>query len=100
MDLMLDETVVSSGKLVSEIDRTGSTAPISTLSFDFIDLTDNYNFGNNTGIHLYVQPGQKLYPIENIQLSIDAATSRTRLTKPLPIVIPPLTSNLLFYSSQ
>ena len=66
IDLMLDETVISSGKLVSEIDRTGSTVPISTLSFDFIDLTDNYNLGNNTGIHLYVQPGQKLYPIENI----------------------------------
>lgn len=63
---LLDEKVISSGKLISEIDRTGSTLPISTLSFDFIDLTDTYNFGNNTGIHLYVQPGQKLYPIENI----------------------------------
>lgn len=66
IDLMLDETVISSGKLVSEIDRTGSTVPISTLSFDFIDLTDNYNFGNNTGTHLYLQPGQLLYPVETI----------------------------------
>ena len=38
-----------------------------------------------------------IYPIENIQLSIDAAISRTRLTKPLPIVIPPLTSNFTSY---
>ena len=63
---LLDEKVISSGKLISEIDRTGSTLPISTLSFDFIDLNDTYNFGNSTGIHLYLQQGQKLYPIENI----------------------------------
>ena len=43
----------------------------------------------NITLYIYL-----IYPIENIQLSIDAATSRTRLTKPLPIVIPPLTSNL------
>lgn len=67
VEVILDETVISSnGKLISEIDRTGSTLPISTLSFDFIDLDDSYNFGNNTGIHLYVQTDQKLYPIETI----------------------------------
>lgn len=63
---LLDEKVISSGKLISEIDRTGSTLPISTLSFDFIDLNDTYNFGNSTGIHLYLQPGQLLYPVETI----------------------------------
>lgn len=62
-----DETNISSGKLVEDASMISDSLAINTLDFDFVDVTDNYNLGNSTGIHKYIQRGQRVHPYEVVR---------------------------------
>lgn len=57
-----DETTIMSCSLVEEIDLTGETMPISTITFKILDEDDLCNIGNSNGYHQYVQKGQQILP--------------------------------------
>jgi hypothetical protein len=62
--LTWDESNIISGNLLEEIDLTGETIPINTLDFKIFDEAGDYNVGNSSGYHQYVQKGQNILPYE------------------------------------
>ena len=61
-----DETNIKSGRLVQELNRVGDKLSINTLSFEVIDVSNNLNFGNTSGMHNYYQRHQVIQPYEII----------------------------------
>lgn len=64
--LQWHEQVIKTAKLVQQQDIISKQLPISTLSFDIIDVTGDTNVGNSVGIHQYFQKKQVMYPYEII----------------------------------
>lgn len=60
------EDVIKSGTLQEETDMVCNQIPINKLKFDFIDVKDEFNIGNTTGLHKVFQKKQKMYPYEII----------------------------------
>lgn len=59
-----DETIIRSATLTQNISRISDMLSIDTLSFDIIDLNNEFNFGNSKGFHKYIQSKQELLPYE------------------------------------
>jgi hypothetical protein len=62
-----DETNISAGTLVEEIDPISNQLGINTLTFDVIDIDGEFNLGNKDGMHKYIQPMQVIHPYECIR---------------------------------
>lgn len=64
IEVLWDERNVKTASLVQEMNTVGDKLSVNTLSFDVIDVNDQMNPGNASGMHNYYQKNQVLYPYE------------------------------------
>ncbi len=55
---------IKSGKLVNDTDPTSDKIVTDKLTFDFVDVTNEFNLGNAGGMHKLFQRKQKMLPYE------------------------------------
>lgn len=58
---------IKSGKLVNDTDLTSDKIKTDKLTFDFVDIEDEFNFGNPNGIHKTFQRNQRMLPYEMVE---------------------------------
>lgn len=61
-----DQTSITAGTLLEQVDMISNQLSINTLSITFTDLLDLMNLGNDEGIHSYIQTKQVMRPYEYI----------------------------------
>lgn len=57
---------INSGKLVNDTDQTGDKIKTDKLTFSFVDVEDEFNFGNENGMHLTFQRNQHMEAYEMV----------------------------------
>lgn len=55
---------IKSGKLVNDTDMISDKIKTDKLTFDFVDVEDEFNFGNPQGIYKTFQKNQRMLPYE------------------------------------
>lgn len=55
---------IKSGKLVNDTDPISDKISTDKLTFEFVDVTDEFNLGNTGGLHKLFQRKQKMFPYE------------------------------------
>lgn len=60
------EDVIKSATLQEETNMVCDQIPVNKLKFDFIDVKDEFNIGNTTGLHKVFQKKQKMLPYEMV----------------------------------
>lgn len=55
---------IKSGKLVNDTDPISDKIKTDKLTFDFVDIEDDFNIGNADGLHRTFQKRQQMFPYE------------------------------------
>lgn len=55
---------IKTGKLINETDPISNKIATDKLTFDFVDIEDEFNLGNEKGLHRLFQRKQKMLPYE------------------------------------
>lgn len=58
---------IKTGKLVNDTDPISDKIKTDKLTFDFIDLNDEFNLGNIDGLHKMLQKSQRMHPYEIVK---------------------------------
>ena len=80
---------IKSGKLVNDTDMIGDKIKTDKLTFDFVDVEDEFNFGNPRGIHKTFQRNQRMLPYEIVEgrkillgsFFLDSVSTKKNVTK-------------------
>lgn len=62
--LIWNSDSIKSGKLVNDTDPISDKISTDKLTFEFVDVTDEFNLGNTGGLHKLFQRKQKMLPYE------------------------------------
>lgn len=58
---------IKSGKLINDTDPTSDKIKTDKLEFSFVDVNEEFNLGNLSGIHRTFQRNQRMFPYEMVQ---------------------------------
>lgn len=80
---------IKSGKLVNDTDMIGDKIKTDKLTFDFVDVEDEFNFGNPRGIYKTFQRNQRMLPYEIVEgrkillgsFFLDSVSTKKNVTK-------------------
>lgn len=80
---------IKSGKLINDTDPTSDKIKTDKLEFSFVDVNEEFNLGNLTGMHRTFQRNQHMFPYEmiggkKIQLGtffLDSVSTTKNITK-------------------
>ncbi len=80
---------IKSGKLVNDTDMISDKIKTDKLTFDFVDVEDEFNFGNPNGIHKTFQQNQRMLPYEMVEgkkillgsFFLDSISTKKNVTK-------------------